>query len=69
MMNVDDIIHDKEVLEEVLKNALSTMDRKDTIKETRIKLMQLQNECPHYSTKYNWTMANGVCPYCGKKME
>ena len=35
MMNVDDIIHDKEVL----KNALSTMDRKDTIKETRIKLM------------------------------
>ena len=39
MMNVDDIIHDKEMLDEVLRNALSTMDRKDTIKETRIKLM------------------------------
>ena len=68
-MNIEEIIHDKEVLEEVLLNALSTMDRKDTVKETRIRLEELQNQCPHYSTKYNWEFRDGRCPYCGKKME
>ena len=66
-MNIDNIIHDKEVLDEALKNALSTMERKDDVKEIRFKLLELQNQCPHFSD-YNWAMIDGVCPYCGKKL-
>lgn len=69
MKDIDTIIHDKEMLDEILRNALSTMEKKDTIKETRLRLLELQQHCPHYSTKYNWTMNDNICPYCGKKME
>ena len=68
-MDIDTVIHDREVLNEVLRNALSTMEKKDTIKKTRLQLLELQNNCPHFSTKYNWVAADGICPYCGKKME
>lgn len=68
-MNIDQIIHDRAALNEVLKNALSTMEKKDTIKEVHFKLLELQSQCPHYSTKYNWAMNDNICPYCGKKME
>lgn len=67
-MDIEKIIEDKQALDEILKNALATMEKKDTIKEIHLKLMELQNECPHYSTKYNWAMKNDTCPYCGKKM-
>ncbi len=68
-MNIDQIIHDKEVLDETLRNALSTMEKKDTVRKIRFQLFELQSKCPHVSTKYNWEIINNVCPYCGKKLE
>ena len=68
-MNIEQIIHDKQVLEETLINALSTMERKDTIKQARLQLLKLQSECPHHSAQYNWQIINNTCPYCGKKLE
>ena len=68
-MDIDTVIHDREVLNEVLRNALSTMEKKDTVKKTRLQLLELQNNCPHFSTKYNWVMTDDICPYCGKKLE
>ena len=50
-MNIDQIIHDKEVLDETLRNALSTMEKKDTIRKIRFQLFELQSKCPHVSTK------------------
>lgn len=67
-MNIDQIIHDREVLKETLNHALSTMDLKDDIREVHLKLLELQSQCPHYSTKYNWTMTDDICPYCGKRI-
>lgn len=68
-LNIDQIINDKAVLDETLKNALATMEKKDTIRKVRLQLLELQNNCPHYSDKYNFNIVNGICPYCGKKVE
>lgn len=69
MRDIDLIIQEHERLEGELLMALSTMERKDTIANIRLKILQNQRECPHYSTKYNWIDEEGRCPYCGKKME
>ena len=68
-MNIDQIIYDKKVLDETLRAALSTMEKKDTVYKTRLQLLELQSKCPHVSTKYNWEPVNNICPYCGKKLE
>lgn len=66
MIDIDEIIHTKETLDAELRHALSTMEKKDTIQKIQKRMMELQNKCPHFSAKYNWTHPDH-CPYCGKK--
>lgn len=67
-MNIDDIIVRREQLDYQLRVALTTMERKNTIAEIRKEIIENQKSCPHFSTKYNWTVVDGVCPYCGQKL-
>lgn len=67
-MNIDTIIQTREDLESQLRFALSTMERSDKIKNIRLQIIENQQNCPHYSAKYNWTIADNICPYCGKIM-
>ena len=64
-MNIDEIIKAHSELDRELRIALSTMERSNKIEEIRKKIKDNQAHCPHASAKYNWTIANGVCPYCG----
>ena len=64
-MNIDEIIERHEQLDKELKNALSVMERSDKIKSIRMQIVENQRACPHFSEKYNWTIAYGRCPYCG----
>lgn len=66
-MNIDDIIATKEILDQELKLALSTMEKKDTIYKIREKIKLNQENCPHFSDKYNFVWTDDTCPYCGKK--
>lgn len=68
-MKMEEIILRHEKLSRDLTMALSTMERKSTIAEIRKELREIQNVCPHYSDEYNFTMVDGYCPYCGKKLE
>lgn len=67
-MNIDTIIHDKEVLDRQLRIAASTMARSDQLKEIYGKIQLNQSKCPHFSTKYNWVQVDSHCPYCGKNL-
>ena len=64
-MTMDEIIKQREILNEELKIALSTMERSDKIQNIRQKIIINQQQCPHYSNKYNWAIINNKCPYCG----
>lgn len=64
-MNIDTIIQTREKLEKELRYALSIMERSDKIAEIRKEIIDNQKHCPHASDKYNWTIANNACPYCG----
>lgn len=66
-MNIDIIIQRRKQLENDLRFALATMERKTTIEEIRHEIIENQKICPHYSEKYNWANT-GVCPYCGLVM-
>lgn len=67
-MTMDELIARHEQLSRDLQIALSTMERKSTIAEIRKEIIQLQNECPHFSDKHNYEIVDGYCPYCGKKI-
>lgn len=62
---IDDIINTHEKLERELRLALATMERSDKIFEIKKQIIANQLKCPHFSDKYNWTIAYGKCPYCG----
>lgn len=64
-MNIDEIIQTHEQLDKKLRIALATMERKDIIANIRHEMIANQKRCPHFSEKYNWTIAAGICPYCG----
>ena len=64
-MNIDNIISNYERLDKELKIALSTMERSDRVFEIKKEIIENQKQCPHFSNKYNWTIAAGRCPYCG----
>ena len=64
-MNIDDIIQTHERLACELRLALATMERSDKVNEIHKKIIGNQKQCPHFSNKYNWTIANNSCPYCG----
>lgn len=68
-MNIEQILHKKEILEAQLRVALSTMEKKDIIFQLRQEMMDNQAACPHFSDKYNFTIIDGKCPYCGKNLE
>lgn len=67
-MNIDEIISRRAELDIKLKRALSTMELKNTVSEIRDEMAENQMRCPHVSTRYNWSVIDGVCPYCGKKV-
>ena len=64
-MTIDEIIANHEQLDKELRFALSTMERSDAVSNIRQKIIENQKHCPHFSDKYNWTIAYGKCPYCG----
>ena len=64
-MTIDEIIANHEKLDKELRIALSTMERSDAISEIRHRIIENQTRCPHFSSKYNWMIAYGKCPYCG----
>lgn len=64
-MNIDIIIQRQQKLKEQLKIAASTMEYSDQIIKIRQQLIDNQKHCPHFSNKYNWTIVNNICPYCG----
>ena len=66
MIDINEIIHTKNVLNDELRQALSTMEKKDTIFQIREKIAKNQERCPHYGAQYTKTKEN-CCPYCGKK--
>jgi len=67
-MNMTEIIAKHSHLSHQLAVALSTMERKDRIRELREQLIDLQNQCPHFSNEYGWAIIDDECPYCGKKL-
>lgn len=67
-MNIEEIISRREILNKELRTALASMEQKETIFKIKKQLNELQTECPHFSEKFNWVIADGICPYCGKKL-
>lgn len=68
-MNMNEIIRKHEELERRLIVAVSTMERKSTISEIYVELIDLQRQCPHFSAEHNFAIIDGECPYCGKQLE
>ena len=68
-MNMEEIIRKHEDIERRLMFALSTMERKSTINEIHLELIELQHKCPHFSAEHNFAIIDGECPYCGKQLE
>lgn len=67
-MNIENIILRRKELDKQLYIALATMEKKDTIKQIRFEILENQANCPHFDSNYNWTIEEGYCPYCGKKI-
>lgn len=65
-MNIDEIILKRNQLNHDLRIALATMERKDTVAQIRKAIIENQDKCPHISSKYNWAIVDGTCPYCGR---
>ena len=64
-MNIDEIIQTHELLEQQLKVAVSTMEKKNTIRDIHAKIFENQKRCPHFDSNYNWAVIDDKCPYCG----
>lgn len=68
-MSINEIQKQYNDLNYQLQMALSTMEKKDTIKIIRNEIKNLQNICPHkLNDSYDFTEAI-ECPYCGKKLK
>lgn len=68
-MNIEEIMKTKEYLDASLRQALSSMDKKDSIPKIRELMKINQARCPHYSQNFQLTWVDNHCPYCGKQME
>ena len=64
-MTIEEIIKNKEELNQKLRFALSTMERSDKIYEIKKAIIENQKLCPHFDSNYNWAVVNDTCPYCG----
>jgi len=67
MTDIDQIIDTKNKLNRELQVALSSMEKKNDVKDIREKIRLNQAHCPHYSKKYNFTWDGNTCPYCGQE--
>ncbi len=52
-----------------LRRALSTMEKKDTITIIKQQIKELQELCPHKINDYYDFSNADECPYCGKKFK
>lgn len=68
-MNISDIIATHQQLDKELRFALSTMERKDTIKSIKQRIIENQKQCPHIDSNYNWEVIDDICPYCGMRLK
>ena len=55
-------------LQKNLLLALESFERKDTIKQLKKEILDLQSKCPHYDNELVIVQVNNSCPYCGKKL-
>lgn len=65
-MNSNDIKVKYQELSSELRDALSTMEKKDRVFVIRDEIKELQNICPHSNDNYDFSNQDS-CPYCGKK--
>lgn len=66
---IEEIIKERERLDRELRNALSTMEKKETVNEIKKQIKVNQSKCPHFDSEHNFnlTWVDDTCPYCGKK--
>lgn len=65
-MDIKEIQSQYTKLNQDLRTAVSTMERKNTIKIIRQQIKELQELCPHkLNEEYDFT-SEKCCPYCGK---
>lgn len=55
-----------EQLNQELRLALATMERKTKINEIYQEITRLQEICPHHDETATFTWTSEYCPYCGK---
>lgn len=68
MKTTEQIAAEYEQLSKELYIALSTFEKKETIRDIREKILQNQMSCTHFSKVLNFAVKNGCCPYCGKNL-
>lgn len=64
-----EILAKREQLDTKMKELLSTMTLTEEVKQVRKELKNLSKECPHSDEFCNFAIIDGVCPYCGGKVE
>ena len=65
-MDIDNIKVKYDTLNNELKQALTTMEKKDKVFIIRDAIKDLQHLCPHNNGNYDFSDTE-ECPYCGKK--
>lgn len=66
-MDIKEIQNKYESLNNTLKHALSTMEKKESVIVIKKQIEELQGLCPHrINDSYDFTHSDH-CPYCGKK--
>ena len=63
------IMNRRKELQRQLSQKLSVMEKTDEIKQIRKEIKELQEQCPHINEKSEFSLIDGCCPFCGKKME
>lgn len=66
-MTIDEIIFKVADLNKQLRQALSTMEKSNKVKEIQKEIKEIQSQCPHGNEKYHWDISKEPCPYCGLK--
>lgn len=66
-MTIDEIKVARSNLEAEIHTAAASMELGTALRETYMKLKQLQAICPHEDGNFNYNH-DSVCPICGKKI-
>ena len=67
-MTGKEILNKKNDLMRQLNFCLSTMEKKDDVRNLRKELKNLTQQCPHHDSELNFALIEGTCPYCGGKI-